>query len=135
MNEVQDRFDVNISELPDEIDLSSYSKSTHHHQSIETWFNLFLRFFSQSKDDKRQPWNIRMGRNTHLISTLQLKLNSQQNTLMLWTKQNRRHYSTETSVSVFSRHRLSFSITCTWLAKQLIAISFFLLSPQISSCI
>jgi hypothetical protein len=26
LNEVQDRFDVNISELPDEIDLSSYSK-------------------------------------------------------------------------------------------------------------
>lgn len=27
LNEVQDRFDVNITELPDEIDLSSYSKS------------------------------------------------------------------------------------------------------------
>lgn len=26
LNEVQDRFDVNITELPDEIDLSSYSK-------------------------------------------------------------------------------------------------------------
>lgn len=26
LNEVQERFDVNISELPDEIDLSSYSK-------------------------------------------------------------------------------------------------------------
>ncbi|EEC12284.1 DEAD box ATP-dependent RNA helicase, putative [Ixodes scapularis] len=25
LNEVQDRFDVNISELPDEIDISSYS--------------------------------------------------------------------------------------------------------------
>lgn len=28
LNEVQDRFDVNITELPDEIDLSSYSKLT-----------------------------------------------------------------------------------------------------------
>jgi len=28
LNEVQDRFDVNITELPDEIDLSSYSKFT-----------------------------------------------------------------------------------------------------------
>lgn len=27
LNNVQDRFDVNITELPDEIDLSSYSKS------------------------------------------------------------------------------------------------------------
>lgn len=26
LNEVQDRFDVNITELPEEIDLSSYSK-------------------------------------------------------------------------------------------------------------
>jgi ATP-dependent RNA helicase UAP56/SUB2 len=26
LNEVQDRFDVNITELPDEIDLSTYSK-------------------------------------------------------------------------------------------------------------
>lgn len=26
LNEVQDRFDVNITELPDEIDLSSYSE-------------------------------------------------------------------------------------------------------------
>lgn len=27
LNEVQDRFDVNITELPDEIDLSTYSES------------------------------------------------------------------------------------------------------------
>lgn len=26
LNDVQDRFDVNITELPDEIDLSSYSE-------------------------------------------------------------------------------------------------------------
>lgn len=26
LNDVQERFDVNITELPDEIDLSSYSK-------------------------------------------------------------------------------------------------------------
>ena len=26
LNDVQDRFEVNISELPDEIDISSYSK-------------------------------------------------------------------------------------------------------------
>lgn len=30
LNEVQDRFDVNITELPDEIDLSSYSKLPSH---------------------------------------------------------------------------------------------------------
>jgi ATP-dependent RNA helicase UAP56/SUB2 len=29
LNNVQDRFDVNITELPDEIDLSSYSKFSH----------------------------------------------------------------------------------------------------------
>ena len=28
LNDVQDRFEVNITELPDEIDLSSYSKFT-----------------------------------------------------------------------------------------------------------
>lgn len=27
LNDVQERFEVNISELPDEIDISSYSKS------------------------------------------------------------------------------------------------------------
>ena len=26
LNEVQDRFEVNVAELPDEIDISSYSK-------------------------------------------------------------------------------------------------------------
>lgn len=28
LNDVQDRFEVNISELPDEIDISSYSKTS-----------------------------------------------------------------------------------------------------------
>lgn len=31
LNDVQERFDVNITELPDEIDLSSYSKFTYNH--------------------------------------------------------------------------------------------------------
>lgn len=38
LNDVQDRFDVNITELPDEIDLSSYSK-----------FFLFIYFFLNFK--------------------------------------------------------------------------------------
>jgi ATP-dependent RNA helicase UAP56/SUB2 len=29
LNDVQERFDVNITELPDEIDLASYSKLIH----------------------------------------------------------------------------------------------------------
>lgn len=29
LNDVQDRFEVNVAELPDEIDISSYSKSFH----------------------------------------------------------------------------------------------------------
>lgn len=33
LNEVQNRFDVNITELPDEIDLSSYSKILNSHQN------------------------------------------------------------------------------------------------------
>lgn len=31
LNDVQDRFEVNVAELPDEIDISSYSKSRHDH--------------------------------------------------------------------------------------------------------
>lgn len=31
LNDVQDRFEVNVAELPDEIDISSYSKSTDDH--------------------------------------------------------------------------------------------------------
>lgn len=31
LNDVQDRFEVNVAELPDEIDISSYSKSFHFH--------------------------------------------------------------------------------------------------------
>ena len=43
LNDVQDRFEVNISELPDEIDISSYS------EYILTmlpplWFSFFLIF-------------------------------------------------------------------------------------------
>lgn len=34
LNEVQNRFDVNITELPDEIDLSSYSKHLNKINSI-----------------------------------------------------------------------------------------------------
>lgn len=34
LNDVQDRFEVNVAELPDEIDISSYSKCF--------WFFLFL---------------------------------------------------------------------------------------------
>ena len=29
LNDVQDRFEVNVAELPDEIDISSYSKCFH----------------------------------------------------------------------------------------------------------
>ena len=29
LNDVQDRFEVNVAELPDEIDISSYSKCVH----------------------------------------------------------------------------------------------------------
>ena len=44
LNSVQDRFDVNITELPDEIDLSSYSKYT-----FLTVFDIlkFLRFLDK----------------------------------------------------------------------------------------
>ena len=37
LNSVQDRFDVNITELPDEIDLSSYSK-------FASFYNRFYYF-------------------------------------------------------------------------------------------
>lgn len=40
LNEVQDRFDVNITELPDEIDLSSYSAyQSHFELMIEKQIN------------------------------------------------------------------------------------------------
>jgi len=51
LNEVQDRFDVNITELPDEIDLSSYSKCfpfTLVTFGINTSFFVYL----QLKDDE-----------------------------------------------------------------------------------
>lgn len=44
LNEVQDRFDVNISELPDEIDLSSYSEF--HSKKLELFYN-FTNFLSK----------------------------------------------------------------------------------------
>lgn len=31
LNDVQDRFEVNVAELPEEIDISSYSESSHTH--------------------------------------------------------------------------------------------------------
>lgn len=51
LNEVQDRFDVNITELPDEIDLSSYSKFCYY--CIGKDFSLKMFFFLfQSRADK-----------------------------------------------------------------------------------
>ena len=51
LNEVQDRFDVNITELPDEIDLSTYSKCDDKHFSLSLLLiGFFFRF--QLKDDK-----------------------------------------------------------------------------------
>lgn len=44
LNEVQDRFDVNITELPDEIDLSSYSKCLILIVSLFC-FNLLIKLF------------------------------------------------------------------------------------------
>lgn len=35
LNDVQDRFEVNVAELPDEIDISSYSKSFHFRKPAE----------------------------------------------------------------------------------------------------
>ena len=40
LNEVQDRFEVNVGELPEEIDLSSYSKW--HYLLKLSWYN-FLK--------------------------------------------------------------------------------------------
>lgn len=45
LNEVQDRFEVNVAELPEEIDISSYSKSTCYsaafsHFDEESWCNM-----------------------------------------------------------------------------------------------
>jgi len=51
LNDVQDRFDVSITPLPDEIDLSSYSKRTAEIFSIKLTINLTKILF-QSKDDK-----------------------------------------------------------------------------------
>lgn len=50
LNNVQDRFDVNITELPDEIDLSSYSKFLD--ILLFQHLILFPIIFFQSKDDK-----------------------------------------------------------------------------------
>lgn len=50
LNNVQDRFDVNITELPDEIDLSSYSKFDVSWRKLNGFTNIFI--LSQSKDDK-----------------------------------------------------------------------------------
>ena len=41
LNDVQERFEVNISELPDEIDISSYSKSPYHLEFIDNWEDVF----------------------------------------------------------------------------------------------
>lgn len=53
LNEVQERFDVNISELPDEIDLSSYSKDFYYFslRFADIKIHFFFSFF-QSKEDK-----------------------------------------------------------------------------------
>ena len=38
LNDVQDRFEVNITELPEEIDIASYSECLLHQQNV--YFNL-----------------------------------------------------------------------------------------------
>ncbi|TKS88713.1 Spliceosome RNA helicase DDX39B [Collichthys lucidus] len=43
LNDVQDRFEVNISELPDEIDISSYSKFT---STLQDSFKVYSKFTS-----------------------------------------------------------------------------------------
>lgn len=46
LNEVQDRFDVNITELPDEIDLSSYSEYQHNFKTFDLFHcNILILFF------------------------------------------------------------------------------------------
>lgn len=56
LNEVQNRFDVNITELPDEIDLSSYSKCDNHtlprHGSLKEFFNIVFYGCLQLRDVK-----------------------------------------------------------------------------------
>lgn len=42
LNDVQDRFEVNVAELPDEIDISSYSKSPHGHIQINNKEGLLI---------------------------------------------------------------------------------------------
>ena len=47
LNDVQDRFEVNVAELPEEIDISSYSKLYSHSQALLPvsvhvhWYNVF----------------------------------------------------------------------------------------------
>ena len=53
LNEVQERFDVNITELPDEIDLSSYSKSIiiYHY-----FYCIFFHFYSGRRSNATVLW-------------------------------------------------------------------------------
>lgn len=53
LNEVQDRFDVNVTELPDEIDLSSYSKFhfTYYLNELKYSMMFKLRYSSYDKYD------------------------------------------------------------------------------------
>lgn len=62
LNEVQERFDVNISELPDEIDLSSYSECFLRF-SLSGFLKFNLIFYPQSKEDK---WKQQFLRNYRL---------------------------------------------------------------------
>lgn len=40
LNDVQDRFEVNVAELPDEIDISTYSKFSSKHTFIMTYVRM-----------------------------------------------------------------------------------------------
>lgn len=64
LNDVQERFDVNITELPDEIDLSSYSKFCNqttylfYFQIVYKETNNQLFFLLQLKDDRTESLKV-----------------------------------------------------------------------------
>lgn len=42
LNDVQDRFEVNVAELPEEIDISSYSMFYFSHISLQTILHIYI---------------------------------------------------------------------------------------------
>lgn len=49
LNDVQDRFEVNVAELPEEIDISSYSKFWRHSQAVAEFVCCILSFLGLGK--------------------------------------------------------------------------------------